>query len=105
MQVGQNGKIEIKSYADDEDWLTLEFCDSGNSLPSEYIEKALDPFKDLENGSEINLGLTVSIQMIKDLGGDIKFDSSKKPGNKIIIKIPTYKYHKKNQTEKAVISG
>jgi len=68
-------------------------------MPQEYINKALDPFSDLENGSEINLGLTVSIQMVKDMGGDVVFDPNDQKGNKIRVKVPTMK-SRKNSFEK-----
>ena len=54
----------------------------------ENIQKVLDPFSDLENSSELNLGLTVSVQMIRDIGGTIRIESGKQSGNKVIIDIP-----------------
>jgi signal transduction histidine kinase len=105
MQIGQNGNLEINTIKENGDWIVLEFCDSGVSMPDEYINKALDPFSDLENGSEINLGLTVSVQMVNDLGGEVVFDNQSTKGNKIQVKLPTMKYLKKTMKENEVATG
>lgn len=88
MQIGENGAIEIKSKSGGKENIIVEFKDSGIPMPKEYIQKVLDPFSDLENSSELNLGLTVSVQMIRDIGGTIEIESGKQSGNKVIIDIP-----------------
>lgn len=55
----------------------------------------MDPFYDLNSSEEINLGLTVSVQMLQDFGGRIEFLSGEKSGNHIRIFIP-----QKNQKDK-----
>ncbi len=87
-QIGQDGRLDISSRIDENDWIHIEINDSGAALPPEYVKKVMDPFSDLENTAEMNLGLTVSVQMIRDLGGVVKIQSAKESGNKIIIKIP-----------------
>jgi signal transduction histidine kinase len=87
-QIGQDGTLDISSRIDENDWIHIEINDSGAPLPPEYVKKVMDPFSDLENTAELNLGLTVSVQMIRDLGGVVKIESTKDSGNKIILKIP-----------------
>jgi len=105
MQIAQNGKMAIFTRKEVEDWIILEFHDSGVSMPDEYVNKALDPFSDLENGTEINLGLTVSVQMVNDLGGEVIFDTKRKKGNVIKVRIPSMKYQKKMLEEKEASVG
>jgi two-component system NtrC family sensor kinase len=89
MQIGHNGTIQIKSYAEDKSKITLEITDSGVPLPDEYISKIMDPFSELENSTEVNLGLTVSVQMVKEIGGDVQIRAAGKSGNRVIMTIPT----------------
>ncbi|RQW01862.1 MAG: hypothetical protein EH225_09165 [Calditrichaeota bacterium] len=88
MQIGHSGKINIKTSGEGREWIQIEISDSGIPMPSEYIEKIMDPFSDLENSTEVNLGLTVSVEMVRELGGDISIQSRKNSGNQIVMRIP-----------------
>ncbi len=105
MQIGNNGVIKIKSTAEDKNWITIEIKDSGVALPDEYIRKIMDPFSELENSNEVNLGLTVSVQMIKELGGDVNIRATGKSGNSIIMKIPTVSVRTKEENSKIASMG
>jgi K+-sensing histidine kinase KdpD len=74
-------------------------------MPSEYIEKVIDPFSELENSQELNLGLTVSVQMVQEIGGDVEFQPQKKAGNIIIIKIPITSFDAKQIQDEVVSTG
>jgi signal transduction histidine kinase len=91
MQIGQNGTINIISRSENREWVVIEVIDSGIPYPEEYIDRVMNPFMDLDHSSEANLGLTVSIQMVKDLGGEVRIDWEKKTGNRIRVKIPALK--------------
>jgi len=103
MQVGQNGIINIISRSENREWVVIEVIDSGIPYPAEYIDRVMNPFLDLDHSSEANLGLTVSIQMVKDLGGEVKIDWDKKTGNRILVKIPALK-KKENTIQQEVAS-
>ena len=102
-QIEHNGSMVIRSFNWEDQGIQIELEDSGNPMPAEYIEKILDPFGDLDNSAEMNLGLTVSIQMVRDIGGHIKIESRKKVGNKIIIQIPKFN-QKEGEYDKEVVS-
>ncbi|OGB68731.1 MAG: hypothetical protein A2Y94_07105 [Caldithrix sp. RBG_13_44_9] len=91
MQIGQNGTMNIISRSENREWVLIEVIDSGIPFPAEYIDRVMNPFADLDHSSEANIGLTVSIQMIRDLGGEVKIDWDKKIGNRILVKIPAIK--------------
>lgn len=95
-QINQDGKISIRSYLEDEDHISIEITDSGIPMPDEYIQKILDPFHDLDNVSEMNLGLAVSVQMIRDIEGTVQIVSDQEAGNKIKITIPKCKENEVN---------
>jgi signal transduction histidine kinase len=86
-QINQGGTIIIRSYQKEDDFIRIEIEDSGIPMPEEYIQKILDPFADIDNVSEMNLGLAVSVQMIRDIGGEVQINSGKDFGNRIKIKI------------------
>lgn len=96
MQIGQNGSLQIITRSENKEWIILEVIDSGNPLPAEYIERITNPFADLDHSSETNIGLTVTIQMVKDLGGEVKIEWDKNIGNRIILKIPALKKQEGN---------
>ncbi len=87
-QIGENGFIEIKTKVDEQNFVKITIKDSGVPMPKEYIDKVMDPFLGLENSTELNLGLTVSVQMIRDIGGNVLIEAIPKLGNKVTIKIP-----------------
>jgi K+-sensing histidine kinase KdpD len=105
MQIGRRGTIHISTRVEENEWIVLKISDTGVPMPSEYIGKVLDPFSELENSQELNLGLTVSIQMIQERGGDVQFKPQKKTGNIINIKIPTKTIEKQDVREEAVSTG
>jgi signal transduction histidine kinase len=104
-QINQDGTLDISSSVDKNNWIHIEIIDSGAALPREYVQKVMDPFSDLENSTETNLGLTVSVQMIRDLGGVVKIESTDESGNKIIIKIPKGTEKMSDQGKEAVSTG
>ena len=105
MQINQNGSIRISTRVEDDEWIVLQINDSGVPMPSEYIEKVIDPFSELENSQELNLGLTVSVQMVQEIGGDVEFQPQKKAGNIIIIKIPITSFDAKQIQDEVVSTG
>lgn len=103
MQIGQNGTMNIISRSENREWIVIEVIDSGIPFPAEYIDRVMNPFADLDHSSEANIGLTVSIQMVRDLGGEVKIDWDKKIGNRILVKIPAIK-KKEDRIQQGVAS-
>jgi len=101
-QIGKQGSILIRSEMVDSEWIQLELVDSGVPMPMEYIDKILDPFENMDNSMEMNLGLTVSVQMLHDIGGKISINSVKDTGNRIVMQIP--KYGKRGENDQSVLS-
>jgi C4-dicarboxylate-specific signal transduction histidine kinase len=87
-QIGENGFINIETAVDEQDFVVITIKDSGVAVPEEYISKVMDPFSELENSTELNLGLTVSVQMVTDIGGSVQIKSDQKSGNNVTIKLP-----------------
>ncbi|GAB4337244.1 MAG: hypothetical protein Kow0037_19700 [Calditrichia bacterium] len=104
-QIGRNGKIEISTTLENENTIRLEIVDSGQPLTEDYIQKIIDPFGSLDGSTEMNLGLTVSIQMVRDLSGDVSIESRQDAGNKITILLPRKIKHEGQNEADAIMAG
>ena len=60
-------------------WLTFEVCDTGGGIPEEELDEIFQPFSRIKTpGKKIEgtgLGLTISQQLIKQMGGEIQVSS------------------------------
>jgi signal transduction histidine kinase len=65
------------------------FNDNGTGIPSEIMDRIMDPFFTTKSGSDgTGLGLSISHGIINDHGGRIKIDSIEGKFTKIIIDLP-----------------
>jgi signal transduction histidine kinase len=74
-----------------ENWLQIQFADTGIGIPKENQKRVFDPFYTTkEVGKGTGLGLSVSIQIIETLGG--RMDLSSNPGEetRVTIQLPLY---------------
>ena len=74
-----------------ENWLQIQFADTGVGIPKENQKRVFDPFYTTkEVGKGTGLGLSVSIQIIETLGG--RMDLSSNPGEetRVTIELPLY---------------
>lgn len=79
------GELSITTYHNDE-YVCIEFTDSGEGIPAENISSIFDPFyttKDTGSG----LGLSISHQIVKSHGGTIEVDSEKGRGTSLTVKL------------------
>jgi two-component system, NtrC family, sensor kinase len=70
----------------------VEICvtDNGNGIPQQIIDKIFQPFFTTKpTGSGTGLGLSLSYDIIKAHGGEIKVESIEGEGSEFIIKLPT----------------
>ncbi len=72
------------------DTIELSVKDNGNGIPESIKEKIFQPFFTTKpTGQGTGLGLSLSYDIIKAHGGDIKVESKEGDGSKFIINIPT----------------
>jgi len=68
----------------------LTVTDNGNGIPSSIKEKIFQPFFTTKpTGQGTGLGLSLSYDIIKAHGGDIKVESMEGEGTKFIVQLPT----------------
>ena len=85
-----SGKIEINiNRISDRVYIYLK--DNGMGIPDIIKDKIFDPFFTSKKvGKGTGLGLSVSFNLIKEHGGEIKFNSSEGIGTEFIIDLPCY---------------
>ena len=73
----QNGKIEIK------------VADNGNGIPQKVIDKIFQPFFTTKpTGQGTGLGLSLSYDIVKAHGGELKVDTKEGEGTTFVITLP-----------------
>jgi signal transduction histidine kinase len=72
-----NGKVEIK------------VMDNGNGIPQKVVGKIFQPFFTTKpTGQGTGLGLSLSYDIVKAHGGEIKVNTKEREGSEFIIQIP-----------------
>lgn len=77
--------------------IEISLSDNGPGIPAAIVPRIFDPFfttKDI--GSGMGLGLSISYNIVKDFGGDLKVDNSPLGGAEFIIVLPA---HQASQSE------
>ncbi|MEO7445628.1 MAG: ATP-binding protein [Ferruginibacter sp.] len=79
--VGSEGRGEV----------TINVTDNGNGIPQNILDKIFQPFFTTKpTGQGTGLGLSLSYDIIKSHGGEIKVVSKEGEGSKFIIQLPVF---------------
>jgi signal transduction histidine kinase len=82
----EGGRIELVcSY--DEDYLILEFADTGRGLSADQLHRMFDPFKSFREGGS-GLGMMIIQRILREHGAEMSIESREGAGTSIIIKFP-----------------
>jgi two-component system NtrC family sensor kinase len=91
--VGPKGVVEINTGIDADGRLVVECADNGPGIRPENLKQIFDPFfttKDPDKGT--GLGLYISYDIVKKLGGTISVENRKDGGAlfRVILPIKSY---------------
>jgi two-component system NtrC family sensor kinase len=65
--------------------------DNGNGIPQKLVDKIFQPFFTTKpTGAGTGLGLSVSYDIVKAHGGDIKVETKEGEGSEFIVELPSY---------------
>lgn len=81
------GTIEITCYSHDKDYVEIRIKDQGIGMTHEQIDKLGIPFYSLKE-SGTGLGMMVSLQIIRNLGGRVHITSELEVGTQFSIYLP-----------------
>jgi len=87
--ISGDGLVEITTRMTKQSMVMFQISDSGCGISKEAIDQIWDPFfttKDVGQGN--GLGLAVTYNIIKRLGGDISVESQVGKGSKFTVRIP-----------------
>ena len=83
------GFVEISTGLTAQSLVMFQICDSGCGISKDAIDQIWDPFFTTKNvGQGTGLGLAVTYNIIKRLGGDISVESQVGKGSKFTVRIP-----------------
>jgi len=87
--MAKGGELVVETKQADDNKIIIRIQDTGHPYTPEEINQILNPFQNPEKntGNQMNLNLVVSVQMIRDINGNVRISSSEK-GNTIEIEIP-----------------
>ncbi len=85
--MGEDGKLLVRTFLDDEEFVNMVFSDNGSGIPSEHLEKMFEPFFTTKK-SGTGLGLAISRQIVEQHHGRITIDSHEGQGTTVTVRIP-----------------
>jgi signal transduction histidine kinase len=89
--IAQKGTIEVKTYQEG-NYLCIDVKDTGKGIPPEDLKRIFDAFFTTKPvGQGTGLGLSLSYEIIKQHGGDIKVSSEVGVGTTFTIMLPLVK--------------
>jgi len=84
------GIVEITTKLTDQSMVMFQIRDSGCGISKEAIDQIWDPFFTTKNvGQGLGLGLAVTYNIIKRLGGDISVESQIDKGSTFTVRMPS----------------
>jgi PAS domain S-box-containing protein len=87
------GSVKVKIYKSSSDEWKMQVSDTGPGIPENAIQAVFEPFKQLPEANRImrkgyGLGLSISKQLIRLMGGDIILESEVGKGTTFIATLP-----------------
>lgn len=90
--ISGSGVVEITTRTTKQAAVMFQIRDSGCGISKDVIEQIWDPFFTTKNvGQGLGLGLAVTYNIIKRLGGDISVESQVGKGSKFSVRMPACK--------------
>ena len=70
-------------------WVFISVMDNGNGIPQKLVDKVFQPFFiSKPTGQGTGLGLSLSYDIVKAHGGEIKVEIKENEGSEFIIELP-----------------
>jgi signal transduction histidine kinase len=82
----QGGEIIVNGFYNDE-YVILEFIDSGSGISADKLKCMFDPFKSFKKGGT-GLGMMIIERVLRIHGAEMRLDTREGEGTAIIIKFP-----------------
>jgi signal transduction histidine kinase len=88
----EGGRVRLQGRRDGDHWC-VAVTDSGPGIPEDSREKVFEPFfrlpRDDRSGVDGNgLGLAICREMVGQMGGEIRLDSTPGEGTRVVVRLP-----------------
>lgn len=87
MEYDDGGQLTVESAFEDGN-VVIRFTDTGTCVLQDGIAEILDPFFTAGEDEGVGLGLSISCQVLRNMGGSIRVDSEIGKGNVFTIVLP-----------------
>jgi len=88
VEYDNGGQLTVESAFGDGN-ITVRFIDTGTCVLTDDIAEIIDPFSTAGGEDEgVGLGLSISCQILRDIGGDLYVDSQIGKGNIFTVELP-----------------
>lgn len=81
-------RIELRSGADERGWAVIDVADSGAGIPEELQQKIFETYFTTKRGRGGGLGLTITRELVGELGGELRLWSAPGKGATFRIALP-----------------
>jgi len=89
---GKTGTITVRTGMDGEDYVVVEFADTGCGVPDEIKDRIFEPFFTTKKvGEGTGLGLSIAHQIVEKHAGTVTFESRVDEGTKFFLRLPCSK--------------
>ncbi len=86
--VSEGGSVSVKVSADASE-VRVKVSDSGPGIADEVLPRVFDPFFSTREKAR-GMGLTVSLEMMRKMGGSLKIEKSDSKGSTFTIAVPVW---------------
>ncbi len=84
----EQNEVSVRSHTDGA-WACVEVKDSGSGIPPEVVARVFEPFFSTKGpGLGTGLGLTISKQLIEEVGGEVRVESEVGRGTRVLVRLP-----------------
>ena len=86
----RSGRIRISSWDDSSGYVVIEVEDNGPGVPKDVEARVFDPFFTTKNDRMgLGIGLTISKNIVEQMGGTIALHSSVGVGTRLVVRLPS----------------
>ena len=91
LEYNNGGQLVVESAFEDRN-IVVRFADTGTCVLKDDIAEILDPFFTADGEDEgIGMGLSISCQILRNIGGNIRVDNQIGKGNVFTVELPAVK--------------
>ena len=81
-------RIDVRLAADARGWAVVDVADSGSGIADDVLPKIFDPHFSTKRGAGKGLGLSLTKQLVGELGGELRVETAAGKGSRFTVALP-----------------